>query len=230
MNRLEQRANDLIWYGKEPTDWREFRIKDIVTLSPGFSSGRPSDDEICSVIPMESVSEIGDVSFERELSYADISPGLPNFENGDVIFAKITPCMENGKGAFITELPNRYAFGSTEFHVLRPSAKVLGKFLYYYTFNPVYRKFAEANMTGAAGQKRVSSKFIKYTRIFLPTIEEQNLIVQFLDRVCESIEAIIKIKQLDRERTILLEYKGSLIHECVTGKRRITTADLRESA
>jgi len=67
--------------------------------------------------------------------------------------------MENGKGAFVRQLSTRYAFGSTEFHVLRPSKKIDGQFLYYATFNPVYRAYAAENMVGAAGQKRVSSRF-----------------------------------------------------------------------
>jgi len=103
---------------------------------------------------MELLSEYGTIDVSNQQLFEDISSGLTLFEPGDVLFAKITPCMENGKGAFVHSLPTRYAFGSTEFHVLRPSHSVHGKFLYYATFNPVYRAYAAENMTGAAGQKR----------------------------------------------------------------------------
>jgi type I restriction enzyme, S subunit len=188
-------VNDLVWYGKIPNDWHGCRIKDVSRLSPPFSQNKPDDIEACTVVPMEFVSEFGEVDSSQQQLFQDVSDGLPNFEEGDVIFAKITPCMENGKGAFIEKIPTRYAFGSTEFHVLRTSRLIDGKFLYYFTFNPTYRKYAETNMTGAAGQKRVSSNFLKYTRIFLPPIEVQAQIAQYLDQTCTAIDRTIAIKQ-----------------------------------
>lgn len=102
------------------------------------------------MVPMELLSESGVIDSSNQMLFEDIQGGLTLFEAGDVLFAKITPCMENGKGAFVVDLPTRYAFGSTEFHVLRPMHVVLGRFLYYYTFNPVFRAYAAENMTGAA--------------------------------------------------------------------------------
>ena len=67
---------------------------------------------------MELLSEAGMIDTSLLQAFEDISSGLSLFEEGDVLFAKITPCMENGKGAFVESLPTRYAFGSTEFHVL----------------------------------------------------------------------------------------------------------------
>ena len=183
------------WIGRIPNEWRSFRIKDVAQLSPGFSSKAPSLTELCTVVPMEAVSEKGQMDTSTVEEYDLISNGLPNFEVGDAIFAKITPCMENGKGAYVDKLPTHYAFGSTEFHVLRPRLKIDGKFLYYYTYNSVYRDYAEANMTGAAGQKRVSSKFLNYTRVYLPTVKEQRRIVAYLDKTCAAIDTAIGNKQ-----------------------------------
>jgi type I restriction enzyme S subunit len=117
------------------------------------------------------------------------------FEEGGVLFAKITPCMENGKGAFVTRLQTNYAFGSTELHVLRPRHKVNGKFLYYTTFNPSYRAYAAENMTGAAGQKRVSSRFLRDTRLFLPPLQEQEIIAAYLDTSCAAVDAAVAAKR-----------------------------------
>jgi type I restriction enzyme S subunit len=140
----------------------------------------------------------------------DISTGLPLFEKGDVLFAKITPCMENGKGAFVRQLPTRYAFGSTEFHVLRAGNKVNGQFLYYATFNPIYRAYAAENMVGAAGQKRVSSRFLKDTRLFLPPLPEQQRIAAYLDASCAAIDAAVAAKR--RQLETLDELRKSIIH------------------
>ena len=117
---------------------------------------------------MDSISTDGAIDSSNQQPFEEIPPGLTLFEQGDVLFAKITPCMENGKGAFIPKLPTRYSFGSTEYHVLRPRHGLDGRFLYHATFNPIFRAYAAENMTGAAGQKRVSSRFLKDTRLFLP--------------------------------------------------------------
>lgn len=182
--------------------------------------------DLCTVIPMVAVSESGEISTDLVQEFNSISGGLTNFELGDIIFAKITPCMENGKGAYITALPTKYAFGSTEFHVLRPSDKVDGKFLYYYTFNSVYRKYAEKNMTGAAGQKRVSSSFLKYTRIYLPDVMTQRHIADYLDEKCSELTELQAT--IAAQISTLEQYRKSLIHECVTGKRWVNEDHARE--
>jgi type I restriction enzyme S subunit len=144
---------------------------------------------------MELLSEAGMIDTSLLQAFEDISSGLSLFEEGDVLFAKITPCMENGKGAFVESLPTRYAFGSTEFHVLRPSHAVNAKFLYYYTFNPIFRAYAAENMSGAAGQKRVSSRFLRDTRLFLPPLPEQERIAAYLDASCAAIDAAVAAKR-----------------------------------
>jgi len=208
-----QNTNEL-WLGFVPREWQYFRVKDIAQLSPSFSNGNPTPNELCTVIPMEAVSEKGQLDTSTIDEFNLVTSGLTNFEVGDVIFAKITPCMENGKGAYVDKLPTRYALGSTEFHVLRPRFRIVGKFLYYYTYNSVYRDYAEANMSGAAGQKRISSKFINYTRIYLPPINEQRCIAAYLDKTCAAIDTAIEKKQKQLETLDAL--RKSIIHKAVT--------------
>jgi type I restriction enzyme S subunit len=148
---------------------------------------------------MDLLSADGKIDVTNQQAAADVAPGLTLFEKGDVLFAKITPCMENGKGAFVRELPTRYAFGSTEFHVLRPSKKIDGTFLYYATFNPIFRAYAAENMVGAAGQKRVSSRFVKDTRLFLPSLPEQQRIAAYLDASCAAVDAAVSAKRRQLE-------------------------------
>src|SRR6056297_3724136 len=145
------RKDSLVWIGKTPNYWKYWRLKDLASLGPSFSSEKPGDFDECTLLPMEKVNDDGTYDTDMVQPFIDISTGLNLIETGDVIIAKITPCMENGKGAFIDSLPTKYAFGSTEFHVYRPTTKISATFLYYYTWNPVFRKYAEVNMTGAAG-------------------------------------------------------------------------------
>ena len=202
------------WLSKVPADWSRSRIRNVVELSPGYSFQPPGSDEICTVIPMEKLSEAGLIDGSNQQTFNEIQSGLTLFEPGDVVFAKITPCMENGKGAFISELPTRYGFGSTEFHVLRPTHEIYGKFLYYATFNPFFREYATENMTGAAGQKRVSSRFLKDTRLFLPPIPEQELIAAYLDASCAAIDAAVAAKR--RQIETLEALRKSTIQRVVT--------------
>ncbi len=145
------------WLDTVSDNWPASRIRNVAQLSPGYSDGPPKKDEVCTVVPMELLSETGTIDTTSLQAFEDVTEGLTLFEAGDVLFAKITPCMENGKRAFVDNLPTRYAFGSTEFHVLRPSHAVNTKFPYYYTFNPIYRAYAAKNISGAAGQKLVKS-------------------------------------------------------------------------
>jgi len=163
---------------------------------------------------MERLSDDGLVDISNQQTLENISAGLPLFEKGDVLLAKITPCMENGKGAFVQNLPTRYAFGSTEFHVLRPGKKIDGRFLYYVTFNSTYRAYAAQNMVGAAGQKRVTSRFVKDTRLLLPSLPEQQRIAAYLDTSCAAIDMAIAAKR--RQLDTLYELRNSIISRAVT--------------
>ncbi len=188
-----------VWLAKMPSDWQRNRIRNVAALSPSYSETVPASDEPCTVVPMELLSGDGAIDVTNQQPLDEVTSGLTLFEEGDVLFAKITPCMENGKGAFVRELPTRYAFGSTEFHVLRPSKKIDGIFLYYATFNPIYRAYAAENMVGAAGQKRVSSRFLKDTRLFLPPLPEQQRIAAYLDASCAAIDAAVSAKRRQLE-------------------------------
>lgn len=214
LSKKEYALKEAKWLTEISSDWRSFRLKEVAKVSPSCSDNGPKLGEACSVIPMEVITEKGTFNDYDIEDYEIITSGLTNFENGDVIFAKITPCMENGKGAFVEKLKTKYAFGSTEFHVFRPKSLVDGKFLYYYTYDPEYRKYAAENMTGAAGQKRVSTRFIEYTPVFLPDVSEQKRISAYLDRQCAAIDKVLEIKK--EQLTILDDLRKSVIHNAVT--------------
>ncbi len=151
----------------------------------------------------------GEINVSNTRRFGDVKKGYTPFKKGDVLFAKITPCMENGKMAVVPALSNDVAFGSTEFHVLRPRQNIDPFFIYYFVSSGKFRYDAERNMTGAVGQQRVSTAYLKNHPIPLPPFSEQRRIVAkikdlFLeiDRGLENLEKLLgKIKsnhQLDR--------------------------------
>lgn len=100
-----------------------------------------------------------DLSNTRKLS--TVKKGYTPFIESDVLFAKITPCMENGKVAIAHNLKNGIGFGSTEFHVIRPQESLLRKLLFFFLIREDLRKDAQRNMTGSAGQLRVPVSYMQ---------------------------------------------------------------------
>lgn len=140
-----------------------------------------------SFIPMPSVSENGDIDPTDIRSYEEVKKGFTYFAENDVLFAKITPCMENGKGAVARGLKNGIGFGSTEFHVLRPIKDISNPYwIYVLTSFKSFRKDAEANMTGSAGQRRTPVSFLDNYKVALPPIYIQNQFAAFVAQVDKS--------------------------------------------
>ena len=183
------------------------KLKDICTINPKATI--LVDDLEVSFVPMPKVGEQGEFDPSEIRTYQEVKKGFTNFQNGDVLFAKITPCMENGKGAIAKSLRNGYGFGSTEFHVLRPdNSKVTSEWLYYLTSWSEFRKDAENNMTGSAGQKRVPKTFLENYDVNLPELQRQKEIATILDHIGEMIalrkEQLAKLDQLVKSRFIEL--------------------------
>ena len=148
------------------------KLEDCCSFNP--RANKDSFSKECSFIPMSAVSENGLVDLSNSLSVQEPKKGFSYFENGDVLFAKITPCMENGKGAIVDNLLNGFGFGSTEFHVIRANRQfITPEWLYFLTKSDNFRKKAESSMIGSAGQKRVPLTFLKNYRISLPSLQEQ---------------------------------------------------------
>ena len=140
-----------------------------------------------SFVPMPAVSENGKIDVSQIKAYDEVKTGFTYFAENDVLFAKITPCMENGKGAVAVGLCNNIGFGSTEFHILRPiNNKSNPYWLYSLTSFDAFRKDAADNMTGSAGQRRVPAVFLEKYKVTLPPIELQNQFAAFVEQVDKS--------------------------------------------
>lgn len=131
---------------------------------------------------MSDVSEDGTYTISEERPVQDVLKGYTYFARGDVLIAKITPCMENGKAAHVRDLPTDIGFGSTEFHVIRPTKRLDARYLFFLVWNPAFRQMAERHMTGSAGQKRVPTHFLMRVPVPLPSLREQRRIAAILDK------------------------------------------------
>ena len=148
------------------------RLSDICEVNP--KSTFENENLQVSFISMPNVSEDGKIDTSNTRPFHEVKKGFTSFAEGDILFAKITPCMENGKGALAVGLHNGFGCGSTEFHVLRPvPEKAYGKWIYYLTSWTGFRKEAEKNMTGSAGQKRVPKAFLEKYRVNAPDVATQ---------------------------------------------------------
>jgi len=156
-------------------------LGEIIDINPRLPRGT-NQDQAASFIAMADVGEDGSWGVSETKTVGDLKKGYTYFANNDVVFAKITPCFENGKAAHFSGLPTDVGFGSTEFHVLRPNSDVDGRYLFYAVWNPVFRALGTWRMSGAVGQKRVTADFLKKYKIPLPPLSEQKRIAAILDK------------------------------------------------
>ncbi len=166
--------------GRDDKGWGLTTLGQCCELNPK----RPrdiNDETMVSFVPMPAVSEYGKIDCSDIRPYKEVRKGFTYFAENDVLFAKITPCMENGKGAVARELENGIGSGSTEFHVLRPIAgKSNPYWLYIITMFDTFRVGAKKVMTGTGGQLRVPIGYLNDYPISLPPIELQNSFEEFV--------------------------------------------------
>lgn len=158
------------------------RLRDLVEINPKKSevSNLPDETKI-SFIEMSSVSDQGYIKIEEEKVLREVLQGYTYFQKGDLIFAKITPCMENGKCAFVRSTKYNICFGSTEFHVFRSGQAVLSHYLFSLLNQQEVREVAETYMTGTSGHRRVPITFYENLLIPVPPKEIQEQIVQEIE-------------------------------------------------
>ena len=164
-------------------------LKDITIINPSKKEIEEIKSNLeISFITMADISEDGQINVDNIKKLEDVKNNFTFFKENDVLFAKITPCMENGKGGVAKSLKNNIGFGTTEIHVLRPISNITNsQWIYHLTKLPLFRKDAEIHMTGSAGQKRVPTTYLANFKIKVPPIELQN-------KFAERIEKIEKLK------------------------------------
>lgn len=156
--------------------WEVKKLEDVADVNPRMNGERELPDNYrVSFIPMAAVDEIdGRITKFDERSISQVRKGFTYFKEDDVLFAKITPCMENGKAAIAKGLKNGLGFGTTEFHVIRCGKEIIPDYIYSIIRFQHFRDLAEDNMTGSAGQKRVPSEFLKKFNTPIPPLTFQH--------------------------------------------------------
>ncbi|KPU60368.1 type I restriction modification DNA specificity domain protein [Pseudomonas fluorescens] len=212
-----------------PKGWVEARIGDLADINPK----QAFDDETeAGFVPMSHAP----TNFRDKLRFevrpwGEIRKAYTNFKNGDVIFAKVTPCFENGKAAFVEGLPNGIGAGSSEFYVLRPcSEEVSAKYLLALVKSRGFMREGAENMTGAVGLRRVPKQFVESYPVPVPPSTEQVRIAQKLDELLTQVETLKA--RISTILPLLKRFHKSVLAAAVSG--RLTekwrdTAGLSES-
>ena len=180
--------------------WEVKKLEDLAMINPRKSevSDIKESDTYVSFVPMKDVGEDGVLNLKEKRKLNDVYSGYTYFKENDVLFAKITPCMENGKSCIAKGLINKIGFGSTEFHVIRGSTVLTKEYIYHLVRSQKFKEEAESKMTGSAGQKRVPREFLERYSIGIPPLSLQ-------DEFAQKVETIEKQKQLLSESLKLLE-------------------------
>jgi restriction endonuclease S subunit len=185
-------------------------LSDAVVVNPKIDRSQLADDTEVSFVPMASVGAAdGSIDASTVRPYAEVKKGYTHFREHDVLFAKVTPCMENGKMAVARKLKNDMGFGSTEFHVLRPREGVDPHYVYHFVSSQTFRKEAARHMTGAVGLRRVPSAFLESAEIPLPPLNEQREIVAELEKQFSCLDEAVA--NLQRVKANLKRYERATI-------------------
>lgn len=199
-------------------EWTVVKLSEICDINPK-KPPRPKN-HLVSFVPMKAVSEDGMFFSCEEKEYGEVEKGFTSFIDTDVLLAKITPCFENGKGAYCRDLINGVGFGSTEFHVLRAKPETCSVFLYFITKTYEFQQRGEASMQGSGGQRRVPTGYLKNYRINVPpSTAEQQKVSKLLSDAEKEIDC------LKQKFTHLKQEKQALMQQLLTGKRRVKVTD-----
>ncbi|WP_289731479.1 restriction endonuclease subunit S [uncultured Alistipes sp.] len=165
-------------------DWVKYKLSDVVQFNP---TERLAKGTIAKKVAMENLHP-----FTRAISGYELAAysGGSKFRNGDTLMARITPCLENGKTAYVSILDDEeVGFGSTEYIVFRNIEGVTdSKFIYYFVSNPWFRNIAIKSMVGSSGRQRVQQSVLENLEINLPPLAEQKRIAAILGALDDKIE------------------------------------------
>jgi type I restriction enzyme S subunit len=207
-----------------PKGWVAIRLEEIAAINPRHPADLPDALPI-SFVPMPAISESNwRLVASNERAYGQVRTGYTHFAEGDVLFAKITPCMENGKAAVATGLINGLGCGTTEVHVIRLHGGIDPKLVYHFVHQTSFRREATQNFTGTAGQLRVPVSFLRDYEVPVPPHAEQRRIVAKLEELLAQVDA--STARLAKVPKILKRFRQSILAAACSGR---LTADWRNN-
>ena len=189
-------------------------LSDIAALNPKRTITKGT---LARSIEMAQLPTSG--SFPAGWDMKEYNGGM-KFQNGDTLMARITPCLENGKVAYINFLEeNEVAFGSTEYIVIAPKGAIAPEVFYFLTRHNDFVDFAVKNMNGSSGRQRVSAETIGTYK--LPVISPEDMVI--LETIAK--EALTKIKYNSLENIRLSEMRDTLLPKLMSGELKINEID-----
>lgn len=186
-----------------PANWRQIslatdkfpmrKLREIIAVNPRTALPKVDPETPVSFVPMDAVSDLFGEIRDRQTRPLSECKSYTTFQEGDLIWAKITPCMENGKSALASKLTEGFGFGSTEFHVIRPiSSDINCGYLYVLLRLRTLRDHARLFFTGSSGHQRVDEQFFRHLEIPLPPPKIQERIAQSASAMKEEARRLFK--------------------------------------
>lgn len=199
-----------------PADWKVVCLEDIAEVNPRRPSLNVKETTPIAFVPMAAVAENCRGIQSREIrEYARVARGYTYFQENDVLFAKITPCLQNGKHALATDLTRGFGFGTTEFHVVRAGCRIEPVYLFCSLTQTANIEKCKQQFRGTAGQQRVHPETLRSLRVLLPPLSEQRAITEVLDIVYEAIQ------REEAALEVLKTLKASVGEALLTGRVRV---------
>lgn len=179
------------------------------------------DGHAVSFVPMPAVDQYEGAIVGAEVRpYAEVKKGFTYFSEGDVIFAKITPCMQNGKCAVARSLSNELGFGSTEFHVVRPMTEIVeAEWIWHFLRQKTLRVEAKHHFRGAVGQQRVPASYIEKIQIPIPELPEQQRVLRLIHSIFNRLSDIESLKaEVCGSRVYLESLRDAVLRKAFAGE------------
>ncbi len=204
--------------GNLPKGWVWTTLEEISKINPRIDKQSIGDNLEVTFLPMKNVEELsGKIDLSETKRFSEVKrKSYTPFRDGDILFAKVTPCMENGKIAIAHGLKNGIGFGSTEFHVIRLLEKLSTPFFFFYLIQQKFRQEAQRAMTSAVGLLRVPTHYMRQIPIPLPPFPEQHRIVAKIEERFTKLDA--GIDALHKVGAQLKRYRQSVLKAAFEGK------------
>ena len=178
-------------------------LENFVEVNPATSRKDLYDDNDVSFVPMPNITEKTNEVIYEQREYAKVKTGFTIFQKGDLLWAKITPCMQNGKSFLADTMPTEIGFGSTEFHVLRKkNDKIYMPFLWVMLSDTHILEAAQGMFGGSAGQQRVPDTFLKKFPVVLPPFEIQKTLADNVFNALRQAKQLLKKSGGKRKRDL----------------------------
>ena len=177
-----------------PLAWPVVRLGTVAEINPKRPALTTSPDAAVPFVPMRAVAPRGRGFLTlQSRPFREVSSGYTYFADGDLLFAKITPCLENGKHTVADLGGAPFGFGTTEFHVIRPGPQATADYLFNYLTQRTRLDYCAKQFTGSAGQRRLPADVLRSLSLPLPSLVEQHRMSRIL-RSCDARAATLQIE------------------------------------